>query len=316
MLKFNSRKIRRRNNVFTIVKADSSKAKEIAIFIANENRITSNYCGYCGEEEHEILHSLIEDVSDVPYNESFALAYEEDLLVGVIGFDADLENGNAEIWGPFIRHSEHQQITKQLWEFLLQLIPKTINTVHFFISTENTNQREFLLHNDFMDQESKHTILTVNKESLIAAASVKNIKELTENDKDVFKNLHDTYFPSTYYNSQQIIERINEFHKVFVYETENEVVGYIYVEIQPEFAEGSIEFFAVDEKHRGKGIGVQLLTYAVKWILSNPHMRRIDLCVNHDNKQAINLYQRIGFVIQKELFHIKKQLSAETYSRK
>ncbi len=302
--------------MITLVKADSSKAKEIASFIANENCNTSKHCGYCGEEEQEILQSLNEDLSDVPFQESFALAYENDRLVGVIGFDADLENGNAEIWGPFIRHSEHLQMTQQLWDFLLQLLPHTIKMVHFFISTENTNLRELLINNDFVEQESKHTILRVNKESQITTTSVKNIKELPENDIDDFKNLHDSHFPSTYYNSQQIMERINEFHKVFVYKTEDKVVGYIYVEIQPQFGEGSIEFFAVDEKHRGKGIGVQLLMYAVTWMLSNPHMKHIDLCVNNENELAIHLYEKVGFVIQKELFHIKKQLSAETHARK
>ncbi|MED1863010.1 GNAT family N-acetyltransferase [Fictibacillus nanhaiensis] len=302
--------------MITIVKADSSKAKEIASFIAHENRITSKHCGYCGEDEHEILHSLNEDLSDVPFHESFALAYENDRLVGVIGFDADLESENIEIWGPFIRNSENEQMNTQLWEFLLQLIPHTIKAVHFFISTENTNLREFLINNDFIDQESKHTVLSISKKLLTTNHSGMNIKELTEHDISDFKYLHDSHFHSTYYNSQQIIERINEFHKVFVYKTEDEVVGYIYVEIQLQFGEGSIEFFAVDEKHRGKGIGVQLLTYAVTWMLSNPHLKHIDLCVNNENKLAIHLYKKIGFAIQKELFHIKKHFSAETHSRK
>jgi ribosomal protein S18 acetylase RimI-like enzyme len=302
--------------VITLVKADSSKDKEIAKFIAVQNKMASKHCGYCGEMENEILHSLKEDLSDVPYQESFVLAYENDFLVGVVGFDADLENRNAEIWGPFIRHSEHQQITKELWDFLLQLISQRIETVHFFISTDHTDLKQFLTHNNMIDQKSKHTILSITKEAITTTTSVKNIKELTEKNKNDFKSLHDTHFPSTYYNSQQIIERLNEFHKVFVYQIEDEVVGYIYVEIQPQFGEGSIEFFAVDEMHREKGIGVQLLTYAVTWMLSNPHLKHIDLCVNNENKLALHLYKKIGFAIQKELFHITKHLSVETYSRK
>jgi ribosomal protein S18 acetylase RimI-like enzyme len=302
--------------VITLVKADSSKAKEIAKFIADQNRIASKHCGYCGELEHEILHSLKEDLSDVPYQESFVLAYENDILVGVLGFDADLENRNAEIWGPFVTHREHQQVTKELWVFLLQLIPQTIEKFHFFISTDHTDLKKFLTHNDMIDQKSKHTVLSIIKEAITTTAEVNNIKEFTERDKSDFKNLHDTHFPSTYYNSQQIIERLNEFHKVFVYQIDDEVVGYIYVEIQPQFGEGSIEFFAVDETHREKGIGVQLLTYAVTWMLSNPHLKHIDLCVNNENKLALHLYKKIGFVIRKELFHITKQLSVETLPRK
>lgn len=38
----------------------------------------------------------------MPFNESFIVGIEDEEAIGVIGFDADLEDSNAEIWGSFI----------------------------------------------------------------------------------------------------------------------------------------------------------------------------------------------------------------------
>jgi len=119
--------------------------------------------------------------------------------------------------------------------------------------------------------------------------------------------LHDRVFPNTYYSGNQIIERLNDHRKVFMDIKNNSLAGYIYVEINPVFGEGSIEFFAVDQSQRGKGIGSKLLTMALKWLFTFDSINSITLCVNSENEKALNLYKIIGFKKKCQLCYFTKK---------
>lgn len=42
----------------------------------------------------------------MPFNESSIVSIEDGEIIGVIGFDSDLEDNSAEIWGLFIAKSK------------------------------------------------------------------------------------------------------------------------------------------------------------------------------------------------------------------
>lgn len=121
------------------------------------------------------------------------------------------------------------------------------------------------------------------------------------------RELHDKTFPNTYYDGEEIISRLNNHRKVFVCKEAKELTGYIYVEAEPEFDEGSIEFFAVNESQRGKGIGCYLLTMALRWLFSFNSIDSVSLCVNSKNEKAINLYKMAGFKEKHQLSYFIKR---------
>jgi ribosomal protein S18 acetylase RimI-like enzyme len=276
-----------------------------AAFIACRNAVHENHIGYCGTKLEEITAALNEDLTDVPFEQSFILVYLNTKLVGLLGFDADLNNRSVELWGPF--HSGMNQLSIHvLFEKMMELLPQGIDRLCMFPNKENSSARRLAEQFSF-SKKSEQTVLNFDKAGLHkkAGSPALELTPLFTNDMIL---LHDLAFPDTYYNGRQIVSRMNSHRKVFIRLKNEELAGYIYVEAEPEFGEASIEFFAVQEKFRGEGIGAALLEDAVHWIFSFENMHSIQLCVNSANESAIRLYQRIGFQIKHELDYYEKKL--------
>ncbi|WP_028594749.1 GNAT family N-acetyltransferase [Paenibacillus assamensis] len=271
---------------------NAADVDQVSRFIAELNQLEETHIGYCGTEQQEIAHSFIEDITDVPYNEGFVLAYEHDELIGVLGFDAELEQHCAEIWGPFMKADKWGHIDK-LWGQMVELLPPEIHSLSMFPNKKNAPVIQLAEYFDFA-KESEQAILKFQQADRCKLTEA-GADELTEYYYADMIELHDHVFPNTYYSGQQIVERVNEHRKVFIIKNETDLSGYIYVEADPEFGEASIEFFGVTESERGKGVGSRLLTAALTWLFAFDTIESITLCVNASNDQAIQLYKKVGF---------------------
>ena len=56
--------------------AKKEDVNKIASFIAKINSKEESHIGYCGTNKEEIANSLVEDVTDIPFNESFIIGIE------------------------------------------------------------------------------------------------------------------------------------------------------------------------------------------------------------------------------------------------
>lgn len=278
----------------------------VAKFISQINKVEDTHIGYCGIEQVEIANSFIEDLTDVPYGESFITAYENNNLIGVIGFDADLVNKSVEIWGPFVTES-NRFILSEMWSEMLRLLPNEIEEIHLFPNKRNKNCIKFASDLGFICH-SEQTILKFNKQNINDYKSISPV-EIREGCYSDFKILHNENFPMTYYDGQQIIDRINEHRKVFITKELDDLSGYIYVEAEPEFGEANIEFFAVKELYRGRGIGGKLLIHALHWLFTFDSISSVTLCVNSTNKKAISLYKKVGFKHIYDLCFFSKKIN-------
>lgn len=291
-----------------MVKIEFVKTDEVDIvanFISEINSVEESHIGYCGKDPKGIAYSLREDISDIPCDNSFLTVYEEGGLIGVLGFDADLESNSAEIWGPFVK-GDRWDIVNPLWNKMIELMPEEINSISLF--PNGKNKQVLQLANDFsFTRHSDQTILNFNRNRMDELDEVP-ILELKEEFFTEMKQMHDQSFPDTYYNGQQIIDRLNEDRKVFMIVKNGHLSGYIYVEAQPAYGEASIEFFAVGESERGKGLGSELLTVALKWLFTIESIKSITLCFNSSNQNAIRLYKKVGFEQLHELCFFTKTL--------
>ncbi|RKQ17119.1 GNAT family N-acetyltransferase [Oceanobacillus bengalensis] len=85
----------------------------------------------------------------------------------------------------------------------------------------------------------------------------------------------------------------------------------MYVEAEPTYGEGNIEFFAVKESERGKGLGGQLLAVGLNWLFIFDTIDIITLCVNSSNEKAIRLYEQVGFKRKHELSFFTKEIEID-----
>lgn len=285
--------------------AEKEDINKISSFIAKINSQIENHIGYCGTNKEEIANSLVEDITDISFNESFIIGIEDEDIIGVLGFDTDFDSNSVEIWGPFLKEDKWD-IATIMWDKMIEILPKKIGLLSMFINKRNKNCLRLAEDLNFI-KESEEIILKFERSHIDNLNDIPIIELSPDYYKDM-QLLHDKVFPNTYYSGNQIIERLDDHRKVFVDIKDNKLAGYIYLEVNPAFGEGSIEFFAVDESQRGKGIGNKLLTMALKWLFTFDSINNIILCVNSANEKALNLYNTVGFEQEYELCYFIKKL--------
>lgn len=276
-----------------LVKASRENLQELTSFLAKMNNHKSAHIGFCGEKAEEIQEQLMSDFSDLPLDESFILAYKNARLVGALGLDIDLEQGYAEVWGPFVEH-EDADTAQKMWDSLTRAIPKEVNRFSFFVNEENRFVKDFLARNKGVNQGA-HTILEMKRESF-AHEGPSKVGVYNENYEHSFKRLHNQAFPSTYFDGDTIVKRLSETNQLFLAtKNEQDITGYVYIEANPEHQEAAIEYIAVADERRKEGIGKSLLTAAVDHIFLYPQINQVTLSVSRENAAAIHLYLSVGF---------------------
>ncbi|NIK11681.1 hypothetical protein [Alkalibacillus almallahensis] len=184
----------------------------VSDFISQMNASEESHIGYCGKDKNEIAKYMINDISDIKYTDSFVVAYEGNKLVGVLGFDADLDDNSAEIWGPFILR-EKWDIVYEMWKKMTDILPKKIDSMEMFPNVKNTRVCQLSSSLSFKKySDEKILIFRCNNSNEFESTF---IEELTPEYYVDMVQLHDEAFPNTYYSGQQIIKRLDD-HKKFL----------------------------------------------------------------------------------------------------
>ncbi|WP_106495021.1 GNAT family N-acetyltransferase [Lentibacillus sp. Marseille-P4043] len=292
--------------MYKLINGNDIPMKEAANFIAQWNQQDVHHIGYCGTTAGEIVDYLATDLTDVPYENSFLGVVDNGKMIGLLGFDADLEDAQAELWGPFVDPGYDANIAIWLWDELLRIIPLEIKHVSIFSNIENSLATEFAERLNF-EQKTDQIVLLFERGKLGELPKHWAL-ELMQQGYGSFIDLHDNIFPDTYFNGHEIIDRLTATQKVFVIKSEERLAGYVYVEANPEYGEGSIEFIGVDSMYRGNSYGKSLLATAVQWLFTFDSINEIQLCVAANNKQAIGLYQSVGFRLEHELHFFVREM--------
>ncbi|MEK3854698.1 GNAT family N-acetyltransferase [Cytobacillus sp. FSL H8-0458] len=271
---------------------DHANLMQASEFIAEMNALPECHIGYLGTSQNDIYQSLEEMNRDA---ESAAFIVREgDALAGFLGADADLNKGTAELWGPFVQENEFMRL---LWEKALHYFEGKLHTYFLFADASNRTAAEFASENGFMLQ-SAHTYMELKDNS---SNSLRKVSLLPIHFHSEFIHLHDALFPQTYFSGKEIIERMNDDHKVYTCLDADGLNGYLYAEYNREEKEGSIEFFGVDPNKRKKGIGRNLLEMAIHDLFANSGAKSIKLCAGTANGKALSIYKKAGFKVERSL---------------
>jgi len=103
------------------------------------------------------------------------------------------------------------------------------------------------------------------------------------------------------------------FREVYLLKNGDEIMGFVIIQPQGTF-KGYIQTIAIDENHRGKGYGTQMLKFCEQSILQ--YSPNIFICVSLFNQKAIKLYAKFGFELVGELNDFVKKGYTELLLRK
>ncbi|HHX64438.1 MAG TPA: GNAT family N-acetyltransferase [Chloroflexi bacterium] len=88
-------------------------------------------------------------------------------------------------------------------------------------------------------------------------------------------------------------------HEVYVYEEDDEMVGWLWLDTTSSSTSGHIKHIQVEQAHWGRGVGRRILEDAIAMCL-DAGLRALTLNVTKSNERAMNLYAHMGFVVMDE----------------
>lgn len=101
--------------------------------------------------------------------------------------------------------------------------------------------------------------------------------------EDAVLNTHDFLKREDFLFYQKMVPTYFPHVNLLGYERNGVLIGFMGV------AEDNLEMLFIEHKHRGTGVGKELVYYAI----DNLHICKVD--VNEQNSQAIGFYQHLGF---------------------
>lgn len=280
--------------------------EELIQFAAHLNGDGSHHIGFFGEGEADVRASLAECL--IPPADGFRLAYESGQLVGVFGVDADLEISRAWLFGPLVEHEDWHTIADQLYADVLALIPVDIRDYDLFCDVRNIHMEAFAARHGF-PLRSENAVMTMKREDYTPAAKRQTQVILYQEDFfEQFEQLHKTLFPNAYFTARQMVEKMDEYHQLFLAVEGRQLLGYHFGKIEPESESGYVDFIGTEAAARGRGSGADLLAAGIDWMLSLPSTRRVSLTVNADNVPARSLYEKFGFMTERIMRGYRKRV--------
>lgn len=126
---------------------------------------------------------------------------------------------------------------------------------------------------------------------MIRLAKNKDIQEILE----LFNSNINLTGADYKFTKNDILEYLkNKMCRLFVYETDNKIIGAVSLEIWKTAKVGYIGEIIIDKAHRGKGIGKKLTNHIEK-LLKKLKIPTIFLFVDENNKEMINLMDKLKY---------------------
>ncbi|GAB4582008.1 MAG: hypothetical protein Fur0022_47600 [Anaerolineales bacterium] len=288
----------------TIRLATSADFQAVAQFIETHNQTPSTNCiqSSTGEGAESLLEEL-EKLSDAG-EMSFVVAEEGDQLVGVMGCEFAVEEGRGWLRGPLIRPGNgdpaetgeeadrFRQVAGALYPALMAEIPPAVTHFDTFLNVENVRGQAFYEALGFWVR-SRHHLYVAHRPDEVKTPRL-SCEPMRPEQLEAARALHNAVFPGIR-TGADVLQGLDDDHRVWVYAPEGEVLGYVFAVIEPWAEGGYVEFLGVAEGTRGKGVGAALLATALQWCFAERNMPEVRLTVEDGNVNARGMYERAGF---------------------
>ena len=290
-----------------ITRCDPANFAAMVAFIAGLNGNAEDHIAFLDTAAADIARSLRE--LTLPVEEGFRLAIQDGHIVGVLGIGADPEIGRAWIYGPLVRHPQWMAVADQLYAAALPAIPAGINQQQIFCDGRNHNCRGFAARHSF-ELLSESANMTLSRADL-GRVPPATAPPIDERYFEQFRALHPRLMPNSYFTAQQILDRLGADSHMLIATHEGDLAGYVYFQAGPGASEGYIDFVAVAETARRRGIGAQLVAAAAYSAFNWPDIELIRLTVNTSNALALRLYGRLGFLRERTMIGFVRHTTSQ-----
>ncbi|MEM7111068.1 MAG: GNAT family N-acetyltransferase [Chloroflexota bacterium] len=271
-----------------IRRVEKKEFPQVAQLIAAYNAKPETQCIHSGEGVEAILKQI--EIWDEGDEILFVAGWQDGELVAVFGSEYDVADGKSWLWGPFVQDEE---TAVSLFNHLLTHLPPEITQLTSYLHEANQAGNSFYQQQGFVRPRVAHVYVAPRPDQLVAPQRM--AVEMASTHSEALIGLHKQTFPTTWFSGKEIVSKLGEKDKVFVFAEGEQLLGYIYARLDEASAEGYVEFLGVDKVARGQGLGRLLLQTAVYWLFSTFSVPQIALNVDDGNDNARGLYESAGF---------------------
>jgi hypothetical protein len=223
-------------------------------FIAPLNLKAEHRIGYLGDRPEEIARELLEYGA---IDNAF-VARQTGALAGFLAMDVDDELARSYMFGPWVDVTDWDGIANRLVDECLAIVPDNATAqLEMFFDIANDNVSKLGNRLGFETYKDVRTLRFDRSDLDNVGPGTATLVE-ARHRKSLIR-LHDRHFPNTHLPGERILERLGEDKACFVRAESDEVLGYIYLEVDDATGSASLEFLATAERARGRGIAADLV---------------------------------------------------------
>ncbi len=221
------------------------------------------------------------------------VAEREGDIVGWLLGETDIDMGRVWWWGPFAPDDGWDNVSDSLHRAATRLLPSAISEYEGCGDERNVRLAAWCRRHG-MEPEEASVLLELTDPRAVDAGEemAAAVRPMAPADHDRVRDLHARYFPDTHVSPDALVSDTNS--PRFVVELESDVRGYVAVEMHSD-GSGYIDFVAVDELARGRGLGRELVRYACADLFGRG-ATFVHLTVRESNRAARSLYASLAFV--------------------
>jgi len=259
-------------------------------FIASLNVKADHRIGYLGDRPEEIAQDLLEYGA---IDNAF-VARRTGELVGFMAIDVDEGLGRSYLLGPWVDVGNWDEIANRLFDDCLTIVPdNATEQLEMFFDIANDNVSRLGKSLGFETYKDVRTLRFDRSD--LDAVRPGTATPVEPRHHESLMRLHDQSFPNTHLPGVRMLEELGETKACFVRADSDDVVGYIYLEVDDTTGSASLEFVATAERARGRGIATDLVQTGLRWMFGFESVSAAWLVVDEDNVGARRLYERLGW---------------------
>ena len=267
----------------TIRQAVPSDLPAMAELAAGHQADPARHCLYLSVD----ADAIAEEVAELDDWASFTAVAEVDgSVVGWLFGEPDPDMGRVWWWGPFAPLDSWAEVADQLYHFARDLLGDTYAEEEAAADARSDLIAAWAARHGFAADPGS---VLLRREPTPATVDPR-VRPMTPADHDVVKALHDIAFPGTHTPPAMLVASE---HPRLVIEEAGRVVGYVAYEMQPD-GSGYIDYLAVDEQLRGRGLGRGLVSTATADLVDRG-VTYAHLTVREANASARALYSSLAY---------------------
>jgi len=287
-----------------VVRCHPARLDALVAFVAEHNTAPEHHIGYFGLTAEDIRLAL--RLFNVPFDRAVRLALNDGRLIGVLGADFDRDLGRAWLYGPLVTGDAWDATADALYAAVTARLPAAVGEHEMFVDSCNRRCQTFAARHDFA-VAGEWAIYTLAADRL-AGMPAAEAQPWDARYTDQLAALHGQLFPRSNYTLAHILK--SDAHDVLLIITDGDALhGYFFGHVEPDTGEATVDLVGVAEGQRRMGLGRRLMLAGLARMRPMPGLRQINLSVSAGNSAAIALYDNLGFVRERDMVALRRQVN-------